>query len=102
MENKTNTPNQAQNSAQNAASSYNQGNASKQSNGFNMESITSMLGNGQIPEKLKQYGEMAAKKVNSLSTTQKVIGGALLVLGAGYLSKRSKLNFSGIAGKGKR
>ncbi|MFC5270667.1 hypothetical protein [Adhaeribacter terreus] len=94
MENKTNKPDQAQHSAQNAASN--------QSNGFNMDTLTGMLGNVQIPEKLKQYGEMAAKKVNSLSTTQKVIGGALLVLGAGYLSKRSKMNFSGIAGKLKR
>ncbi|MBK0404345.1 hypothetical protein I5M27_15210 [Adhaeribacter sp. BT258] len=96
MENKTNKPNQAQSSAQNAAS------ASNKSNAFNMEALTGMLGNGQIPEKIKQYSDMAIKKVNSLSTTQKVIGGALLVLGAGYLSKRSKMNFSGIAGRLKR
>jgi len=77
-----------------------------QNSGFNMESLTGMLNNAQVPEKLKQYGQMAANKVNSLSTTQKVIGGALLVLGAGYLSSRSKvnskLNLGALANKLKR
>ena len=53
-----------------------------------------MMGNlNKIPEMLKKYGDTASKAVGSLSTTQKVIGGALLVLGAGWLSQRSKTDF---------
>ena len=94
MENKTKMQDNAQATEQNAQSAM--------GNAFNMETLTGMLGNVQVPEKLKQYGDMAMKKVNNLSTTQKVIGGALLLLGAGYLTRRSKFNLAGLAGKMKR
>ncbi|QMU30688.1 hypothetical protein [Adhaeribacter radiodurans] len=51
----------------------------------------------KVPDQLKQFGTMAASKVKGMSTTQKVVGGALLVLGAAYLSKRSGMNFRNVA-----
>ena len=51
----------------------------------------------KVPDQLKQFGTTAANKVKGLSTTQKVVGGALLVLGAAYLSRRSGLNFRNVA-----
>jgi hypothetical protein len=81
-----------QNAVQNAINSTNAGHG----NGFNMDNLTNMFNNIHIPDTLKQYGDKAVKTVNNMSTTQKVIGGALLVLGAGYLSRRS-LNLGGLA-----
>ncbi len=43
-----------------------------------------------VPNQLKQFGNTAAGKVKNMSTTQKIIGGALLLWGANYLSKRSR------------
>lgn len=51
----------------------------------------------KMPDQLKQLGTTAAGKVKNLSTTQKIIGGALLLWGANYLSKRSKINFRNVA-----
>ena len=47
-----------------------------------------------VQDKLQQFGNTAMQKVNSLSTTQKVIGGSLLALGAGWLAMgpKSKAN----------
>ena len=62
-----------------------------------MDKATSMLGNvnlNNIPDSLKQYGNTAATRVKNMSTTQKVLGGALLAAGAWYLSNRSKTGFS--------
>jgi len=87
-ENKMNMPNSAQT-----------GTAPDPSNVFNMETLTGLFNNGKLPEKLKEYSDMAVKKVNNLSTTQKVIGGAILLLGAGYLTRRSNINLGGLAGK---
>ncbi|RDC61637.1 hypothetical protein [Adhaeribacter pallidiroseus] len=83
MENNTNNLNQPADNANNildTASSY-----------------FKNLNLNQVPDQLKQFGTTAANKVKGLSTTQKVIGGALLVLGAGYLSRRSRLNFRNVA-----
>ena len=44
----------------------------------------------QIPTSLKQYGNTAASTVKNMSTTQKVVGGALLAAGAWYLAKQQK------------
>ncbi|MDB5263658.1 MAG: hypothetical protein JWQ14_2941 [Adhaeribacter sp.] len=62
-----------------------------------VDKATSLLGNvnlNNIPESWKQYGNTAASKVKNMSTTQKVLGGALIAAGAWYLSSRSKSNFS--------
>ncbi|HSI90413.1 MAG TPA: hypothetical protein VK927_04810 [Adhaeribacter sp.] len=48
-------------------------------------------GLNNVPDMLKKYSDTAVKAVSNLSTTQKVIGGAVLVLGAGYLSRKAGL-----------
>ena len=61
-----------------------------------MDKASSILSNvnlNNIPDSLKQYGNTAASKVKNMSTTQKVLGGALLAAGAWYLSSRSKSDF---------
>lgn len=64
------------------------------STGFGFGNTSDMMGNlNKIPDMLKKYSGSATKAVGNLSTTQKVIGGALLVLGAGWLSQRSKTDF---------
>lgn len=47
-------------------------------------------GANQVPQAVKEWGNKALSSVNSLSTTQKVVGGALLLAGAAYLSTRGK------------
>lgn len=49
---------------------------------------------GKLPTSLKKVGNSTATGFNKLSTTQKVVGGALLVAGATYLTRRG--------GQGKR
>jgi len=44
----------------------------------------------QLPQNLKDLGTKATAQVNKLSTTQKIVGGALLLGGIGWLSLRSK------------
>ncbi|WP_026461870.1 hypothetical protein [Adhaeribacter aquaticus] len=64
-------------------------------NGF-MGKATSWFENvdmNKVPDSLKQYGTTAADTVKSMSTTQKVLGGAIIAAGAWYLSSRSKNNF---------
>ena len=39
-----------------------------------------------VTSKLQEFGSTAMNKVNNLSTTQKVVGGSLLALGAGWLA----------------
>lgn len=85
MENQFNSPGQAS------------GMADSNSSGSLMDKASSMLGNvnlNSIPDSLKQYGNTAASKVKNMSTTQKVLGGALLAAGAWYLSSRSKSDYS--------
>jgi hypothetical protein len=84
--------NQMNNSGQNQMG----GNAGSNASGSLMDKATSMLGNmnlNNIPDSLKQYGNTAATKVKNMSTTQKVIGGAILAAGAWYLSNRSKSDY---------
>jgi len=70
----------------------NQDQATSQSGGF-LGKASSMFSNidmKQIPNSLKQYGTTAATSVKNMSTTQKVVGGALLAAGAWYLANKSK------------
>ncbi|MBA9078528.1 MULTISPECIES: hypothetical protein [Rufibacter] len=90
MENQTNQLPQADASQ---ATSYDQDsanrtNASAQANGKGgmLDSITGSLSNIQVPQAVKDFGATCARTYNGLSTTQKVIGGAALALGAGYLA----------------
>jgi len=54
----------------------------------NKGSMTEML--GQLPESVKGAGTDALDKVKKLSTTQKIVGGALLAAGVGYLATRNR------------
>ncbi|GAB3740219.1 hypothetical protein GCM10027594_20240 [Hymenobacter agri] len=45
-------------------------------------------GVNQLPQSLKDLGNRALDRVNSLSTTQKVVGGAILAAGIGWLATR--------------
>jgi uncharacterized protein (TIGR02284 family) len=49
----------------------------------------------QVPATLKNAGTSTATNFNKLSTTQKVVGGALLVFGATYLARRSRNRMGG-------
>lgn len=63
-------------------SSSQSGSSSSKIGGLDVNAVTS---------KLQEFGTTAMNKVNSLSTTQKVVGGSLLALGAGWLAmNRSK------------
>lgn len=44
----------------------------------------------ELPQAAKQWGTKALDSVNALSTTQKVVGGTLLLAGVAYLSTRGK------------
>ena len=101
--------NQNQNQNQNR-SSTNPGSTSAQSNSASANSATSTGGtnsqhaqgrsgqqatSGQdsmknIQDMLQKYSGPIAQKFNSLTTTQKVVGGSLLALGAGWLAMGSK------------
>lgn len=49
-----------------------------------------IAGVSQLPHQLKEWGSQAAGQVGSLSTTQKVVGSALLLGGIGWLSWRAR------------
>ena len=42
----------------------------------------------ELPNNLKEWGTRAVSRVGDLSTTQKIVGGALLAVGIGYLATR--------------
>ena len=46
-------------------------------------------GLSDLPQKIQQFGSSAMGRVNNLSTTQKVVGGTLLALGAGWVTMNS-------------
>ncbi|MCC9136361.1 hypothetical protein ACFSKU_05875 [Pontibacter silvestris] len=60
-----------------------------------MQSSTDLQGTtgkgalGNIGDKLQQFGGTASQKFNGLSTTQKVVGGSILALGAGWVAMNS-------------
>ena len=55
---------------------------------LNQGNATELL--SQVPNTLKSAGTKTANGFNKLSTTQKVVGGTLLALGAAYLVRRQK------------
>ncbi|HEX8425946.1 PA2169 family four-helix-bundle protein [Hymenobacter sp.] len=57
---------------------------------LNKGSMGDMLTQIQVPQSVKDAGTGALAKVNKLSTTQKVVGGALLAAGVGYLAVRNR------------
>lgn len=56
----------------------------------NQQGTSGKGGMKDIQDKLQQFGSATVQKVNSLSTTQKVVGGSLLALGAGWLALGSR------------
>ena len=52
----------------------------------------------QLPQSLKDLGNRALDKVNGLSTTQKVVGGAILAAGIGWLATRKGQSSSDSSG----
>ncbi|MGV3540121.1 MAG: hypothetical protein ACO1OQ_09930 [Rufibacter sp.] len=108
MENNMNQANASQ------ATSYEQDSANRtqnsgQQNGGMMDTLTSSLSNIQLPEAVKNvqlpqavkdFGATCARTYNGLSTTQKVIGGAALALGASYWAATSQ-GWMGLGKKGK-
>lgn len=52
----------------------------------------------ELPQSLKDLGSKALDQVNSLTPTQKVVGGAILVSGLSWLALRSKSNKSSVEG----
>ncbi|UOQ73738.1 hypothetical protein [Hymenobacter cellulosilyticus] len=79
--------NQSENQDQNKDQNRSQGN---QQGAQSWTNITSWLdGSKEIPQSVKDFGTKALDQVNKLSTTQKVVGGALLLGGIGWLSMRS-------------
>jgi hypothetical protein len=70
-----------------------------------------VLGNvNALPQSVKDWGNRAVSRVGELSTTQKIVGGALLAAGIGYLatrkgksadkSSKSEYGYSGKSGSG--
>ncbi|MDF7814455.1 PA2169 family four-helix-bundle protein [Hymenobacter sp. YC55] len=57
---------------------------------LNKGSMGDMITQIQLPQSFKDAGTGALSKVNKLSTTQKVVGGALLAAGVGYLAVRNR------------
>ncbi|WP_207433889.1 hypothetical protein [Sabulibacter ruber] len=79
--------NQQPSAASQDATSYSQdsntGSSANQGKGGLVGSITSGVKNIQMPQAVKNLGSTVGRSYNSMSTTQKVLGGAAL-LGATY------------------
>ena len=56
----------------------------------NEGSVPDLLSQVKVPQSVKDASTNALNKVNKLTTTQKVVGGALLAAGVGYLAVRSR------------
>jgi hypothetical protein len=87
------TSNSNPQSSSNRQSSSVQSNSSSSNSTQGRSSQQATTGKGglkDIQDKLQQFGSATAQKVNSLSTTQKVVGGSLLALGAGWLALGSR------------
>ena len=68
-----------------------------QQSGGMLGGITSKLSNIQVPQAVKDFGSSVSRSYGGLTTTQKVVGGAALALGASYWAAKS----SGWVGQGK-
>ncbi|SMB98277.1 hypothetical protein SAMN00120144_1034 [Hymenobacter roseosalivarius DSM 11622] len=80
-----------QSSPQNSKSKQSEGSGQlldQAKNWLNEGSVPDLL--GQLPESVKKIGTKATTGYNKLSTTQKVVGGAAIALGVGYLLTKGK------------
>ncbi|MBO0358220.1 hypothetical protein J0X19_09720 [Hymenobacter sp. BT186] len=57
---------------------------------LNQDELLKNVNLNQLPQSVKDFGSKAVDQFNSLTTQQKVIGGALLVSGLSWLALRSK------------
>ncbi|MBX0333980.1 hypothetical protein K3G39_12105 [Pontibacter sp. HSC-14F20] len=75
----------SQSSARNLSGSNQSGSSGKSGwmDTFKKENLDNLTG------KLQEFGNNTMNKVNGLSTTQKVVGGSLLALGAGWVAMNS-------------
>lgn len=101
MENNTNNTSPAHNTMHQSGgmqgNSHNAGNqpqgsaqASNTATGMGNQQATSGKGGlGDITDKLQQFCSSTMDKVGNLSTTQKVVGGSVLALGAGWIAMNS-------------
>ncbi|WP_242929528.1 hypothetical protein [Pontibacter vulgaris] len=88
MENKENRTTQS--SVNQTPQSRTQSNTSTSGISSQSQSGTSgIAGLNNITDKLQQFSNTTLNKVSSLSTTQKVVGGSLLALGAGWVAMNS-------------
>ena len=100
MATKTNSANQNQNKTQQTENQNAGGNTL-------MDNATAMMGGlsdslGNLPDSVKEIGSAALNRFNRLTTTQKVIGGAALLIGAGYLARRSNMGWSTLTSLAKK
>ncbi|MHC2990066.1 hypothetical protein OB13_00085 [Pontibacter sp. HJ8] len=63
---------------------------SSASGSANQSGTSGKGGLNNITSKLQQFGSSTVEKVSNLSTTQKVVGGSLLALGAGWVAMNSR------------
>lgn len=99
METNQNRSSQTQGNSNSSNFSSGSSNASQgSSTGSNQKSSSSMGGMnmGNLTQQLQKYSGPIMNKVNSLSTTQKVVGGTLLAAGAGWLAMNSRNKKKGI------
>lgn len=74
----------------------NQGQSSNQQGNDLLNNISSIAKNidfKNLPQPVKQFGDNVVKGIGNLSTTQKVVGGALVAAGLYYLNSRTKTEF---------
>lgn len=88
----TNSTPGSNSSSQFSQSNSNDSHSNSNSSGSNQESSSSLGGMNMdnLTQQFQKYSGPIMNKVNSLSTTQKVIGGTLLAAGAGWLAMNSK------------
>lgn len=77
-------------SSQPTASTSGSSNQQRNMSSSSASSWKNNLNVNDMTNKLQEFGNTAMNKVNSLSTTQKVVGGSLLALGAGWLAMNSR------------
>jgi len=77
------------NTQSNTSSTSNLGGSQSGSGMSNQSGTSGKGGLNNITQKLQEFSNTTMSKVNGLSTTQKVVGGSLLALGAGWLTMNS-------------
>lgn len=87
MENNTNNTSQAKTNIATQGNLHNTGSTQSDNDTSEKGGLSGMT--GKLTDKLQQFGSSTAEKVGSLSTTQKVVGGSLLALGAGWIAMNS-------------